>query len=187
MRRGVIVLFAAMVALLLATGTAAAVCTKPHHHAIGSGPIPSGETWVVSAGVKNNGSCEGWLFSLEFSLGEFGNAGTGTGIPAGGHVPREYFALSANDIPNVDSSERVFYGYTGSEGAKVVATMKSGESFNLRPRLAPAPLRRRIAWLRSFRYFVYFHPNDSPIEQVSVFTRGGRLIYRTKSFEGSFF
>jgi hypothetical protein len=171
----------------MASGSAAAACTKPHRHAIGSGPIPTGGSWAVSASVKNNGSCNDWLFDLEFSLGEFGSAGTATGIPAGGHVPREYFTLSADELLNADGSEGVFYGFTGNEGTKLVARMKNGKSFTLKPRLAPTTLRKRVDWLRSFRFFVYFHPTESPIEQVSVFTRGGRLIYRTKSFEGSFF
>ncbi len=187
MRRGGIVLLAVAIAMQVVSGSAVAACTKLHRHPIGSGLIPNGETWAVSASVKDNGSCNGWLFELAFSLGEFGNAGTATGIPAGGHVPREYFTLSAEDHLNTNRTEEAFYGYTGMEGARVVATMKNGESFTLLPQLAPAPLRKRVDWLRSFRFFVYIHPNESPIEQVSVFTRGGRLIYRTKSTEGSFF
>jgi hypothetical protein len=118
---------------------------------------------------------------------EFGSAGTATGIPAGGHVPREYFKLNASDYRNPEGSEAAFYGYTDKEGTKVLARMKDGKSFVVEPQLAPAPLRKRVDWLRSFRFFVYFHPTESSIEQVSVFTRGGRLIYRTKSVEGGFF
>ena len=181
-------LLAVMAVWQLGMGSAAASCTKPHHYGIGNGPIPNGESWSVTAGVKNNGgSCDEWLFDLEFSLGEFGNAGSATGIPAGGHVPREYFSLSADDLFSQDGSERVLYGYAGNEGAKVVATLRNGKTFTFLPQLAPERLRKRVVWLRSFRFFVVFHPNDSPIEQLSVFTRGGRLIYRTKSFEGSFF
>jgi hypothetical protein len=184
MRRAGIGLIA--VWLLVWCGVASAGCTKPHHYPVGSGMIPSGGTWTVSAGIKNNGSCDEWLFSLDYSLGEFGTYVTATGIPAGGHVPREYFKLDANDLP-VSNSEATFVGYTGTEGAKVVAKMKDGSTFTVRPQLAPAALRKRVDWLRGFRFFVYFHTTESPIEQVSVFTRGGRLIYRTKSLEGSFF
>ncbi len=187
MRRAWIVLAMLAAALQLATGSATAGCTKPQHHPIGTGPIPSGETWSVSAHVKNNGSCKGWLLGLRFSLGEFGGAEDATGIPAGGHVPREYFKLDANDLLNPDRSEAVFYGYTAREGAKVVASMKNAKTFTVRPQLAPESLRKKVDWLRSFRFFVYFYPNESQLEQVSVFTRGGRLIYRTKSFGGEFF
>lgn len=186
-RAGILLLLAVAAMSQVALETAAAGCTKPHRHAIGSGPIPSGGSWSVTAGIKNNGSCESWLFTLDFSLGPFGTAGSGTGIPAGGHVPREYFKLNADDLLSEDGSERVFYGYTGNEGARVVATLRSGKRLTLLPQLAPALLRKRIAWLRSFRFFVYFRPNEGAIEQVSVFTRGGRLIYRAKSFGGSFF
>lgn len=187
MRRAGILLVVGMAICQLGTGSAAAGCTRPHHLAVGSGLMPSGETWSVTAGVKNNGSCDEWLFTLDFSLGEFGNAGSGTGIPAGGHVPREYFSLSADDLPNRDGSERVLYGYTGNEGAKLVGTLRNGQTFVVRPTFAPRALRERASWLRSFRFFVFFHPSDSPIEQLSVFTKGGRLIHRTKSLEGSFF
>lgn len=187
MRRAGILLLAVMALWQLGMGSAAASCTRPHHFAIGKGSIPNGEGWSVTAGVKNNGSCAEWLFDLEFSLGKFGNAGSATGIPAGGHVPREYFRLSADDLLSQDGSERVLYGYTGNEGVKVVAILKNGQTFTVAPQLAPEGLRKRVVWLRSFRFFVFFHPNDSPIEQLSVFTRGGRLIYRTKSLEGSFF
>lgn len=117
-RAGILLLlcFAAVSQVVL--GTAAAHCTKPHRHAIGSGPMPSGGSWSVIAGIKNNGSCESWLFTLDFSLGTFGSAGSGMGIPPGGRVSREYFKLSANDLLSEDGSERVFYGYTGNEGAR---------------------------------------------------------------------
>jgi len=186
-RAGILLLLAVAAISQVVLETAVAGCTKPHHHPIGTGPIPSGGSWSVTAGIKNNGGCESWLFTLDFSLGPFGSAGTGTGIPPGGHVPREYFRLSADDLLSDDGSERVFYGYAGNEAARVVATLRSGKRFTVLPRLAPAPLRKRVAWLRSFRFFVYFHPNEGAIDQVSVFTRGGRLIYRTKSFGGSFF
>lgn len=78
-------------------------------------------------------------------------------------------------------------GIPATKGRGVVATLRSGKRFTVLPQLAPAPLRKRITWLRSFRFFVYFHPNKGSIEEVSVFARGGRLIYRTKSLGGSFF
>lgn len=187
MRRGGFVVIVALLAVQMGAGPASAACTKSHHYTIGKGSMPSGETWKVTARVKNNGSCKEWLFGLDYSLGEFGGAGSATGIPAGGHVPPEYFLLSANELKNRDDSERVFYGYTGREGAKVVATLKNGTSFEVKPQFAPEGLRKQIDWLRSFRFFVYFRPSESEIDQVSVYTRGGRLIYRTKPFEGSFF
>ncbi len=187
MRKGGFVVIAVLCALQIGAGSASAACTKPHHYPIGQGPMPNGETWMVAASIKNNGSCKDWLFGLDYSLGEFGGAGSGTGIPAGGHVPREYFTLSADVLENRDGSEQVFYGYTGREGAKVVATLKDGQSFEVKPQFAPERLRKRVDWLRSFRFFVYFRPNEGKIERVSVYTRGGRLIYRAKSIEGSFF
>jgi hypothetical protein len=68
----------------------------------------------------------------------------------------------------------------------VVAKLTDGTSFELEPQFAPAKLRKRVDWLRSFRFFVYFRSSDIDIEQVSVYTRGGRLIYRPKSYEGEF-
>jgi hypothetical protein len=187
MRRTGIGLFVAALTMLASSGLASAACTKPHHYSIGSGPMPSGETWTVTASIKNNGSCDDWLFGLDYSLGEFGNYGSGTGIPAGGHVPREYFKLDAQDLDTGNGSEAALVGYTGNEGTKVVGRMKDGSRFVVKPQLAPAKLRKRVDWLRSFRFFVYFHPTESRIETLSVFSRGGRLIFRTKSLEGSFF
>lgn len=183
----ILLLVLASVAALLGAGLAAARCTKPKHHLIGQGALPTGEAWSVTAGIRNNGTCREWLFDLEFSLGEFGNAGSATGIPAGGHVPREYFKLSGNDLLNPARSERVFYGYTGVEGTRIVALLENGKVFAVKPQLAPKSLRKKVAWLRSFRFFVYFHPTGSPIETVSVFTRGGRLLYRARSVGGDFF
>src|SRR5690242_12790747 len=127
MRRGALVWISVVAALLVLPNSAPAACTKPHRYKLATGPIPSGETWLVTAGVRNNGSCREWLFDLEFKLGEFGNAGIGTGIPAGGHVPAEYFTLDAQDLLNPNHSEAVFYGLTGREGAKVIATLENGQ------------------------------------------------------------
>lgn len=187
MRRAAIIVLGLVVGLQLVMGSASAACTKPHKHPIGNGPIPSGGAWSVTATIKNNGSCKSWLFGIDFDLGEFGNAGTGTGIPPGGHVPREYFTLSASVVPNMAGTEDVLYGYTGIEGARLVATTKDGGRFTVIPQLVPEPLRAKVDWLRPFRFFVYFFPAESPIEQISVFTSGGRLVYRTKSYHGEFF
>lgn len=140
MRRGWIGIFAAALGLLWSSGLAAAACTKPHHHRIGSGALPSGAGWTVTAGIKNNGA-----------------------------------------------SETAFVGYTGVEGTEVVATLADGSTFTVKPRLAPAALRKKVVWLRGFRFFVYFHPSRPRIEQVAVYTRGGRLIYRAKGIAGGFF
>jgi len=143
--------------------------------------------WSVTARLKNNGSCRTWLFQLVFSLGEFGMSGPATGIPAGGHIPPEYFRLNARELVNSTGENAVFYGFVDSEGASVTATTTEGETAAIKARLAPSSLRHRLDWLRSFRYFVYFFPASSPIESVSVFNRGGRLLYRARSSHGLFY
>lgn len=47
-------------------------------------------------------------------------------------------------------------------------------------------LRRDFVWLRSFKYFVHYWLAESTITKVSLFSRGGRLVYRTRSEEGAF-
>lgn len=182
-------------AALLATALATTVptveaakrdCVKTRKVVLESASSPSGEPWTAWASVRNNGSdCGEWLFQVHFRLPEIVSWASATGIPAGGHTSR-YFSISALDADSPLAKERVFSGYTGREAARVVATFGDGTRAEIRPRFPSLKLRRSFVWMRSFRYFVYYYSPGPAIEAISLFTKGGRLLYRTKSEEGSF-
>jgi hypothetical protein len=111
------------------------------------------------------------------------NWGSDTGIPAGGHVSR-YFTIRARELHREDVP--VFSGYVGREVATIKACMENGTMMEIHPRFPSMKLRKDFVWLRSFRYFVDYLPVEDTISKVSLFTRGGRLVYRTSSDAGSF-
>ena len=80
----------AVVLFLLLAPPATANCIKRHSVPIASGSSPSGEPWTVEGTIGNNGSCREWLFGMEFDLPSAEHWGWVTGIPAGGHLPRNF-------------------------------------------------------------------------------------------------
>lgn len=159
-------------------------CIDPRKVQIATGKAPNGEKWRVVASVRDNGrSCREWLFGMDFTLPPIMDWGGGTGIPAGGHTSR-YFTISAMEFQA--EGEAVFSGYVGWEVATIKAWMENGTMMEIHPRFPPVQLRKDFVWLRSFRYFVDYFPAESTIAKVALFTRGGRLVYQTKSDEGEF-
>jgi hypothetical protein len=158
-------------------------CTDARKVQIDAGKSPTGEKWQVVASVRNNAGCRNWLLALDFSLPPIRNWGSKAGIPAGGHISR-YFKISAMDVHR--KNETVFSGYVGREVATIKAWMQNGAMIEVHPRFPSMKLRKTFVWLRSFKYFVDYFSAESLITKVSLFTRGGRLVYRTTSEEGEF-
>jgi hypothetical protein len=163
------------------------VCIRPQSALVDTAPSPSGEAWRVLAGVRNNGGrCDQWLFQVMFRLPKVISWASGTSIPVSGHTSRT-FSISALDAESPDNEERVFSGYTGREVAKIVASFESGVRAVIKPSFPPAPLRKKFVWMRSFRYFVFYHAFDvGVVESVSLFTKEGHLLYRGRSESGAF-
>jgi hypothetical protein len=185
MRRWPILILLAVVPLLSVNATAEAACIKRHDVRIASGTSPSGLKWTVDGTIGNNGSgnCREWLFSMDFELQGVGNWGTGTGIPAGGHLGRGY-DISAYDALLVDGSYRVFSGVVNGEVAKVLLTLSNNRHVTIRPKSPPAHLRRKVVWLRNVRYFVEYYPPEGFVTGLATFSASGQLLYRDKSYDG---
>jgi hypothetical protein len=176
-------LAAAIAALFFASApSAGAACITRHRVPIASGPSPEGETWTVEGEIGNNGSCREWLFGMEFSLPGAVNWGSSTGIPAGGHLSSSY-TIGASDNLQEDGVWRVFSGFVAGDVAKVTATLSNGKRLSFKPRSAPAPLRRKIVWLRNVRYFVQYYPPNGFVTSASLFSASGQLLYRTSGGE----
>jgi hypothetical protein len=168
---------------LLCASAAGASCIKRHQVPIAKGNSPSGHAWAVTASIGNNGSgCRDWLFGMDFRLDGAVDWGSGTGIPAGGHLRRGY-GISADDDLLEDGSDRVFSGFVTAEVAKVAVTLSNNKRLVIHPRSVPASLRRRIVWLHNVRYFVTYYPPLAFATGVATFDASGRLLYRDKTFE----
>jgi hypothetical protein len=123
---------------------------------------------------------------MSFSIPQIGSWETATGIPAGGHLSRNY-RIAAFDAIEEDGAERVFAGVVGGEVATVTAILSNGKGLEVEPRSAPAQLRRQVVWLRNVRYFVQYYLPKGFVTSVSLFSDSGQLLYRTTDIEGSFF
>lgn len=179
-------LLVAVAVLLFAVPSTASACIDRHSVAVASGTNPAGEPWTLESTISGNGSCRGWLLDLSFSFPSVGSWSTGSGIPAGGHVSRNY-RIDAMDTIQEDGAERVFAGIVSGEVATAMATLSNGKRLKIQPRSAPAQLRRHVVWLRGFRYFVQYYPPEGFVTSVSLFSTSGQLLYRTNGMEGSFF
>ena len=172
-------------ALLVLASSATAGCIERHSVPIASGPSPSGEPWTVKGTIGNNGSCAEWLFGMEFDLAGAVDWGWGTGIPAGGHLSRD-FTIDASDALQEDGSWRVFSGTVAGDAVKLIAGLSNGKRLTIQPKSAPAQLRRQVVWLRNARYFVQYYPPEGFVTSVSLFSASGQLLYRIRSSEGDF-
>lgn len=170
---------ATLIALLLAfVPTAGAACIARHRLPIASGQSPEGEKWTVEGTIGSNGSCRQWLFGMDFRLPQTINWGWGTGIPAGGHLSNA-FDIDASDDLQEDGAWRVLSGSVPGDVAKIMATLSNGKRLIFKPRSAPAPLRRKVTWLRNVRYFVQYYPPTGFVTSASLFSASGQLLYRT--------
>lgn len=185
MRRGPILAIAAAAAFLTFVTAASAGCIHRHSVPIASGTSPSGEPWTVEGTISSNGNCREWLFGMEFELQGAINWGWVTGIPAGGHLARN-FNMDASDDLQADGSERVFSGTVAGDVAKVVATLSDGKHLAIQPQSPSAQLRRQVVWLRNVRYFVQYYPPEGFVTSVSLLSSSGQLLYRTTGTDGSF-
>lgn len=159
-----------------------AACITRHRVPVASGQNPEGETWTVEGGIGNNGSCREWLFGMEFSLPRAVNWGWSTGIPPGGHLSSS-FNIDASDDLQQDGAWRVLSGSVAGDVAKVTATLSDGKRLTFKPRPAPAPLRRKVVWLRNVRYFVQYYSPTGFVTSASLFSASGQLLYRTSGSE----
>lgn len=130
--------------------------------------------------IGNNGSCREWLLGMQFNLPRIGDWAWATGIPAGGHLSSRY-TIDASDDLQEDGAWRVFSGSVAGDVAKVTATLSNGKRLSFKARSAPAPLRRKVVWLRNVRYFVQSYPPTAFVTSASLFSASGRLLYRTSA------
>jgi hypothetical protein len=72
----------------------------------------------------------------------------------------------------------VLYGFSELRVARLTAVSVGGKKLSLSPQLPPARIRRRAPWLRSFRYFVFFHPAAADIRRLTAFDKNGQVIDR---------
>lgn len=184
MRRQPILVLVAALTLLVFTSTAWAGCIKRHQVRIASGTSPSGWGWTVDGSIGNNGrNCHEWLFGMDFDLQGAVDWGSDSGIPAGGHIGRE-FEIAASDNLLEDGSYRVVSGFTNGEVAKVVFTLSNNKRLTIRPKSPSEQLRDKVVWLRNVRYFVDYYPPEAFVTGVATFSASGVLLYRDKTFEG---
>ena len=185
MRRGTSLALVVVAALLAFVPSAAASCIARHSVPIASGPSPEGDQWTVEGTIGDNGSCSEWLFGMDFDLPGAVRWGWGTGIPAGGHLSKD-FTIDASDDLQEDGSWRIFSGTVAGGVAKLVAGLSDGKRLTINPRSAPAQLRLQVAWLRNARYFVQYYPPEGFVTSVSLFSASGQLLYQERGSEGTF-
>jgi hypothetical protein len=170
--------------LFLCAGTALGACTKPEGVPIAKGRAPGGVPWSMSVTINSRGPCDQWHFGMSFGSHEFGYSSSTATIPAGGspHV----LTVNASDIYNRPRTAAVFFGYVEVGAVEIKAVAKNDRRFLIRPKLVRASTQRGRSWLGDFRYFVFFHSEESLIESISVLNAAGEVIETAKN-EGLFF
>ena len=144
-----------------------------------------GKPWKVIATIQKNGSCNRWLFGMEFfPIGTAaGSWQGGWGIPARGHLPSD-FTMGARD--EFEGSERAFSGVVGARVRTVVLTTSSGDRITIHPKLPKAGLREQFVWLRNMRYFICYYPTGHHARIAKLFDSHGELIDTIRGEEGGF-
>jgi len=179
-----ILILSAVFILWALSPSAEAACIKRHDVPIAAGTAPNGSSWNIKGTIgPNGGNCRDWLFGMEFEFGGGFTWGSGTGIPAGGHIGRGY-QIEALDELLEDGSSRVVAGIVNGEVAKVQFTLSDNKRVSIRPKAPPLRLRRKVVWLHNVRYFVGFYPPEGFVTGVATFSASGQLLYRDKTFEG---
>jgi hypothetical protein len=160
-------------------------CISRHHQPLDDGKGPDGSSWRVTSSVRNNNGCDSWVLGVEFyPSGSAPGSWQGEwGIPAGGHLSRD-FTISAEDEAQL--SGRSISGVAGIRVHTIVFATTTGEKIIQHPRLPSSSLRRRYVWLRSLRYFLTFYPAGTRCKTATLIDGQGKVLGMIRGFEGSF-
>jgi hypothetical protein len=74
--------------------------------------------------------------------------------------------------------DQVVSGLAGLSVVSIAIELEDGSSFVVRPRLAPARLRRSRPWLRHLRFYLVFFP-DGPAPRSETARDSGGHVLRT--------
>lgn len=150
-------------------------CIHPQKHLIASGKNPNDKRWTVTGSVHDNGSCQSWLFSMDFRPSGTikGSSRWGWRIPAGGHLSPK-FTMNAHD--ESAGSVRVFYGAVGERVKTIELIMRNKGHIVVHPKLPPLGLRERFGWLRNVRYIVRYYPAGTQVRAAKLLNVQGGLI-----------
>lgn len=160
-------------------------CIRAQRHTIATGISPTGKSWFVKAGIRNDGGCSAWLFKVEFApAGRTAGSWSGAWqIPAGGHLGKTFLIGAADEALD---NERTFSGVVGARVREVELTTSTGSHIKVRPRLPAKSLLRRFVWLHGLRYFVRYYPVGSHVALARLRDRYGKTIYVAHGEEGMF-
>jgi hypothetical protein len=127
-------------------------CIHSQKRVIAEGRNHGPRHWVVTASIRNNGSCRTWLLSMDFCPSGTlkGSSRWGWRVPAGGHLSRR-FTMNAQD--ESAGSDRSFYGAVGKRVKAIKLIMSNEERIVIRPKLpslGPAKAVRVAARCRLF-------------------------------------
>lgn len=186
-RRSVITsvaVMAALCSLVLQSGAAFGACSKTERATIAVGKAPGGTPWSMSASVESRGSCKRWHFGVKFGSKEFGYSESDATVAPGSSGGQ--LQVDASDIRNRAGTAAAFVGYVTANAKEVLAITENGKHFAVRLRQVTARKAKNRSWLRSFRYFVFFHSGDSQIERLAVIGAGGKVL-ETAENQGLFF
>jgi hypothetical protein len=165
---------------------AAKQCIHPQKHLIAEGKNPNDKHWTVTGLIHDNGSCQSWLFSMDFRPSGTlkGSSRWGWRIPAGGHLSPE-FTMNAQD--ESAGPIRVFYGAVGSRVKTIDLTTSTDKHIIVHPKLPPQALRERFVWLRNVRYIVrYYRPGEHVRAARLLNAQGGQIGVVRGGSEGDF-
>lgn len=164
---------------------AAKQCIHAQKHLIAAGKNPNDKGWKVTGSVHDNGSCESWLFSMDFRPSGTlkGSSRWGWRIPAGGHLSPK-FTMNAQD--ESAGPIRVFYGAVGERVREIVLTTSSGARLSVHPKLPSLALRKQFSWLQGVRYFLRYYPTGGHVRIAKLFDATGGLIRQERGSEGEF-
>jgi hypothetical protein len=172
------VLWGATLASASLGSSVAPACVRASSRQVGKGGLPEGGTWTVRASIRDNLTCETWLFGVTFYLGEFGVGGGGTAIPSGGRIPRGYLEVEPMEVENSAGTESVIYGVAEIHAVRLIAMTTTGKKFSLPTVLPPPRVRIQAPWLHGFRYFMLFHPAGEYVRELVALSQGGKVLER---------
>jgi hypothetical protein len=145
---------------------------------VAHGISPAGAPWWVKAVEFFPRRGPERAVTFEFSYGPPRAEGDGTGgftsLPLA--LRRKPFLTATRGVGVGPRSEYDVNGIVQAQATRLVLHLAAGEPIEAEPQLSPQALRDRFFWLRGFRFYDIFFPEQAEPTRIEAFDRDGALL-----------
>ncbi len=168
-----------LAACVLVPGSASAcACGEFDGPVVAHGTSPAGAPWWVKAiGLDpEHGPERAATFEFSYGPARAGGDGTGgfSGLPLA--LRRHPFITATRGGEVGPYAEYDVSGVVQARATRLVVRFAAGEPIEAEPQLPPRALRDRLHWLRGFRFYDVFFPEEAEPIRIQAFDRDGALI-----------